>query len=121
MAELGKRTLVIDLDGVLATGTKETVYSEQAGWAYENCVPVEGALDFLRQMHKEYRIVVSTARLLIDKEKTQKWLQENGFMPYIDELQVGIKEPAFAYIDDRAIEFHGDWNEVAEKVKERAR
>ena len=53
--------MVIDLDGVLATGTKETVYSEQAGWAYENCVPVEGALDFLRQMHKEYRIVVSTA------------------------------------------------------------
>ena len=71
--------MVIDLDGVLATGTKETVYSEQAGWAYENCVPVEGALDFLRQMHKEYRCGF-TARLLIDRE-TQKWLQENGFMP----------------------------------------
>ena len=34
-------TIVCDIDEVIATGTKEEVYSDAAGWAFEDCIPME--------------------------------------------------------------------------------
>ena len=100
-----KPTIVLDMDGVIATGTPETVYSEEAGWAYENCTVVEGALESVKMMSEKYNIILSTARLEQDAEKTMKWLDDNGFLPYLAEVHVGVKPSAVAYIDDRGYHF----------------
>lgn len=111
MVELGKRTLVIDLDGVIATGTVEEVYSEEAGWAYEKCTLIEGAKEGLEELSKKYKLILSTARLEADTEKTIEWLEKHEILKYFDEVHVGKKSPAIAYIDDKAVRFNG-WEEV---------
>jgi histidinol phosphatase-like enzyme len=47
-----KKTLVLDLDGVIATGTTEEVYSDEAGWAFEKCEVMEGAKEGLELLVK---------------------------------------------------------------------
>ena len=111
MVELGKRTLVIDLDGVIATGTVEEVYSEEAGWAYEKCTLIEGAKEGLEELSKKYKLILSTARLEVDTEKTIEWLEKHEILKYFDEVHIGKKSPAIAYIDDKAVRFNG-WEEV---------
>lgn len=106
-----RKPLVLDLDGVIATGTEETVYSNEAGWAYENCTVLDGAKEGLKALHEKYYIILSTARWKCDTEKTVKWLEENGLMLYIDELQVGVKRSAVAYIDDKGYRFD-NWEQT---------
>lgn len=108
-----KPTIVIDIDGVIATGTVEEVYSEKAGWAYEKCSLVEGAVEALAELHEKYRIVLSTARWATDERKTRLWLEEKGIDKYVDHLDIGRKFSAVAYIDDKGYRFK-DWKQTLE-------
>src|SRR5258708_7960603 len=85
--------------------------------------PVPGAADALRRLKDAgYRIVILTSRL------SPTWLAESGYnavdqkahierlltrdaIPYDD--VTSEKVPAQAYVDDRAIRFHDNWQEVA--------
>lgn len=100
-----RKRLVIDLDGVIATGTTEEVYSAKAGWAYEKCSVVEGAKEGLKALSEEYDLVLSTARWGSDRTKTEKWLVDNDLFKYFKEVQVGVKSSAVAYIDDKGYRF----------------
>ena len=66
-----RKTAVIDIDGVLATGTKEEVYSEEAGWAYDKCTPIQEGIRMVWKLYRSgYRIVLHTQ----DLRKTERRL-----------------------------------------------
>jgi len=98
-----KARIVIDIDGVIATGTSEDVYSTEAGWAYEKCTPLEEGIAMVRELSQEgYYLIFHTARWESDRERTVKWMIKNG-VPY-HELIMG-KPSARLYIDDRGLRF----------------
>jgi len=111
------RTVAVDFDGVLHPYTEGWVGSVPADEE-----PVEGAREFLgRLIENGYRVVVFSARC--DHEEgmagTRAWLAKYGLMNWVDDVTCQ-KPAAVAYIDDRAVRFRGDWNEVAEGVAELA-
>lgn len=114
---MDKPVIVIDLDGVIATGTAKEVYSNEAGWRYENCTLVEGSVEGLKKLSLDYKLILSTARWGKDKEKTIQWLKDKEILHLFDEVQVGVKPSAKYYIDDRALRFTS-WKELLKKVGE---
>ncbi len=102
---MNKKTILIDLDGVLNLYTgnydKEVIPSIK-----------EGAEEFLKKISKEYDIKVFTVR---NKILTFKWLQKNKIEQYFSDI-TNIKEPAYLYIDDRCIKFEGDYNILENQI-----
>ncbi len=102
-----KKTLMIDLDGVLNNYTKYE----------ENFIPKikEGAKEFLEKLHKsnKYELVLFTTR---NYELSQKWLQENKIEQYFKEI-TNIKKPTSIYIDDRALKFNGNFNQTLDEIE----
>jgi|WetSurMetagenome_2_1015567.scaffolds.fasta_scaffold165991_2 hypothetical protein len=100
------RTVAIDFDGVLHRYSK--------GWNGGKCYdrPTDGALIAVKQLLRDgYDVVVVTARENL--YPVEEWLYKWGF----PDLEVtNTKIPAIAYIDDRAVEFKGDWNCALRKV-----
>lgn len=110
--------VLIDLDGVLHKYSK----GQLDGTIYDCVVP--GAKEFIDSIKDRYRIVIWTARLSKDdnrifppnsKEEIIEFLNENEI--YYDEIN-SDKLPAIAYIDDRAIEFKGNWEYVGKRIEE---
>jgi hypothetical protein len=96
-----QKTAVVDIDGVIATGTKEEVYSEEAGWAYDKCIPLQRGVEIVRGLKlRGIRVVLYTARFPEDEEVTRQWLN-NFNVPY-DELIMG-KPQSDIYVDDKAL------------------
>jgi len=100
-----KATVCVDLDGVLAQNTGATNLAEIGD-------PVDGAVEFTRELSKIATVVVLTSRLSQDKiasaeyrkavVRIEDWLSEYGFA--YDRIHVGQgKPPASAYIDDRGV------------------
>jgi uncharacterized HAD superfamily protein len=97
-------TVVVDIDGVVATGTQSEVYSNKAGWAYEKCAPIPEGVEMVRQLKaKGFFVHFFTARLESDFAVTKAWLELHE-IPY-DKLTMG-KPPAELYIDDKGYYFH---------------
>lgn len=95
-------TAVCDIDGVLATGTVDDVYSDKAGWAYEKCAPISVVIKALQILKRNgVRIIVFTSRFEEDREKTVQWLLRHE-VPY-DELRMD-KPYGHVYIDDRSFD-----------------
>jgi phosphoglycolate phosphatase-like HAD superfamily hydrolase len=102
-----KKTLMIDLDGVLNNYIK---YLESY---IPNIRP--GAKEFLEKLYniEKYELVLFTTR---DKILASKWLVENKIDKYFKRV-TNMKEPAFLYLDDRAVQFNGDFNDTFDKIK----
>ncbi|MGN0030489.1 MAG: hypothetical protein ACI37Q_00870 [Candidatus Gastranaerophilaceae bacterium] len=100
-----KKTILIDLDGVLNT------YS---GKYDESYIPpiAKGAYQFIKDLSDEYKILVFTSRNLL---LTSKWIIENNLEKYIDNV-TNVKEPNYLIIDDRCINFNGDFTELKKKI-----
>lgn len=95
-------TIVFDLDGVIAFGTVEEVYSDEAGWAYEKCLPIQHVIDAVVSLKKKgFKIAIHTARWDSDLAVTEAWLKKFG-VPY-DILQLG-KPRGKIYVDDLSFE-----------------
>lgn len=99
----GKRksaaTVCVDLDGVLA---------QYDGWRGVEVIgdPIDGAVEFLRDLRKHSRVMIHTVRIGKGDGKSLKvveaWLREHGFE--YDEIWTGFgKPPANAYVDDRGV------------------
>lgn len=96
-----KKTILIDLDGVLNNYT---------GNYNENIIPPAkiGVKEFLEDLHKNYEIKLFTTRnSLIAK----KWLEDNNLDIYFSDV-TNKKEPAWLYIDDRCIRFEGNYEKL---------
>lgn len=113
----GKKTLAIDLDGVLA---------EYHGWKGEEIVgkPMPGIRHFLQRIQEEgWELVIHTTR---SPHVVVAWLEAQGLEKFflLDAPSkgrqyriVGRKPRATVYLDDRALEFTGDFDLVLAKLR----
>ena len=101
-----KKTILIDLDGVL------NIYN---GIFDKNFIPPvkDGAFEFLKTMSENYSVKIFTTR---EKELTLKWVKKHNLSEYINDV-TNIKEPSWVYIDDRCITFDGDYSALTEKIR----
>ncbi|MBQ7450188.1 hypothetical protein IJS77_02130 [bacterium] len=100
-----KKTILLDLDGVLNT---------YDGYFDPNYIPPikDGAFEFVKELSKDCRIVIFTSGNLL---LASKWLLENNLDKYIDNV-TNVKEPSFLIIDDRCINFCGEFQTIKEKI-----
>lgn len=99
---MDKPTVIFDFDGV--------IHSYTSGWKGCSVIPDKPVQDIdsaIREIRKEYKVVVVSTRCYQDGgiEAIKEWLAENGIE--VDEV-TGEKPPAIVQIDDRAITFDGD-------------
>jgi hypothetical protein len=113
-------TCVIDFDGTIAEWAK---YPDPGP-------PIPGAKEALQALKDQgYDIVILSARTSdevskfpIDKEMEKRRMEEyliEHKIPYDEVSKGGGKPPAQFYIDDRGVEFDGDWTKVLNRIKEK--
>jgi hypothetical protein len=102
-----KKIILIDLDGVLNT------YN---GTFNENIIPPikRGALDFVKQLSTNYTVKIFTTR---NKHLVTEWVNKNNLKGYISDI-TNVKEPCFLLIDDRCINFNGNYKELERQIDE---
>lgn len=120
---MSKPILCLDFDG--------TLHPYQRGWQGAGHVdddpPVEGALDFLYEATKRYRVAIysSRSKSLAGRAAMKRWVRKhlNMSLPFspgherFDWLHEAIEWPwfkpsAFVTIDDRALTFDGTWPDL---------
>jgi len=117
-----KKTLVVDFDGVL--------HSYSSGWGGHEVVldpPVEGAIPFLYDALKVFKVAIFSSRSSSPGgiAAMQAWVEAHAkpFMfdygqPWWLQLEWPVHKPAaHLSIDDRAITFNGEWPDLAELVE----
>ncbi len=100
---LFKPTLCLDFDGV--------IHWYRNGWkgvAVIDDDPVPGAKEFIENAQNYFKIVVYSSRSSSETgiQAMQKWMEKNGF-PKVSFAKE--KPKAFLTIDDRALQFTGEW------------
>ena len=110
----GKR-ICVDLDGVIHRYSRK--YHD--GTLYD--VPSKGAKEFMQKLKdRGFCVIVFTARPLDVPdyhkgiEMVENWLDKYD-IPY--DFVTSLKVPATAYIDDRAVHFDGDWDDVEKNLE----
>lgn len=103
---VNKKTLLIDLDGVL---------NEYTGNFDENFIPEikQGAKEFLTKLSESYIIKLFTTR---NKILATKWLIQNNLDSIVDDV-TNIKDISYLYIDDRCINFDGNYLHLEAQIK----
>ncbi len=106
MDNKNKKTILIDLDGVL---------NNYNGNFDKNFIPNirEGAYHFLKNLSDDFEIKIFTTR---NKMLVVKWLITNKIDCFISEV-TNIKEVAYLYIDDRAICFDDNYNSLFNQIR----
>lgn len=102
-----RKTICVDFNGVLDT---------YVGWRGKDFMyPMRKGADFFLKTLNElgYKVVIMTAS---DPLQVTDWLIENNISQYVAEV-TDHKIPAIIYIDDRAIEFRGDFQDTLYKVR----
>lgn len=102
-----KKSVAVDFDGVIHG------YSE--GWkdgeVYDE--PVEGSIEALEELSTMFNIYIFTVRK--NKEVVKNYIQK--YSPNLKFKVTNKKPHAEMYIDDRAINFSGDWKDTMNQVK----
>jgi hypothetical protein len=101
-----RKTICLDFDGV--------IHSYGSGWQGETVIPdppVHKVDVAIRQLRQHFRVVVYSARCRTEQgvAAVQHWLARHNIE--VDEV-CRHKPPAFVYVDDRAVNFTGDWDET---------
>ncbi len=100
-----KKTILIDLDGVL---------NEYVGDFEPNLIPRVriGAKEFLEEISQKFNIILFTNR---NKLLASKWLIENGLDKYIIDV-TGKKQLSWLFVDDRCVRFNGNYEVLKEEI-----
>jgi hypothetical protein len=106
-------TICLDFDGVL--------HGYSQGW-HDGTIydpPTPGSVAAVRRLYDHgYNLVVCSCRASAPKQREdiRAYVRKHyGIIVTVSDT----KPPAVVYIDDRAVEYRGDWDEVLEKVEER--
>lgn len=77
--------------------------------------PLPGTIEALQKLHEQgWKLTIYTARPWVDYQKIEDWCEKHG-LPI---RRIICGKPLFKYmIDDRNIEFSGNWDEVLKKIK----
>lgn len=101
-----RKTILIDLDGVLNT--------YEGNFDKTFIPPIkEGAYDFLKTLSEKYEIKIFTTR---NKLLTAKWLIENKLDEFVEAV-TNVKDICWLYIDDRAIKFNGNYQNLKSEIE----
>ena len=103
---MGKRVILIDLDGVL---------NEYTGKFEKELIPDMkiGADLFLEKLAQEFEIKIFTTR---NKLLTAKWLIRNNLDKYVEDI-TNTKDLAWLYVDDITVCFEGDYLKTFDNIK----
>lgn len=101
-----RRTICLDFDGV--------VHSYRSGWCGAEIIPdppIHTAREAIGRLRKTFRVVIHSSRChtAAGREAIAHWLAKHGIE--VDEI-CEHKPPAMVYVDDRAVPFRGDWEQV---------
>jgi len=100
-----KKTLLIDLDGVLN--------NYDGNYDKDNIPSIKvGAKELLEKLSKDYEIKLFTSR---NKLLAGKWILENNLDKFIIDI-INEKQPAWLYIDDRGLNFNGDYQKLYDDI-----
>jgi hypothetical protein len=115
-----KPILCLDFDGV--------IHSYSSGWKGADVVsdpPVPGAIAFLREAVKHFRVAIFSSRsnqpggmeamqMFIGQHVHRERLSDQEILSWASEIEwPKEKPPALVTIDDRAITFDGTWPDMA--------
>ena len=101
-----KKTILFDLDGVL--NTYDGKYDK------DYIPPIkDGAYKLIKELSEDYKIVIFTTRNSLIASKR---IIENKLDEYVENV-TNVKEPAYLIIDDRCINFDGDFEKLKNKIK----
>ena len=109
-----EKVIAFDFDGV--------VHNDNVPWRGVDIIaggPCEGIRKvFMRLKLRGYRIAIYTcrARTLAGYRAVLHWLTIWGMMPYVSEI-TSSKPVAKCYIDDRAIQFQGNTDDLIERIE----
>ena len=100
-----KRTILIDLDGVLNNYTGD--------FDKDYIPPIKkGAKEFIENISKDFEIKLFTTR---NKILATKWLIENDIENFFADL-TNTKDLAWLYIDDRCLNFDGNYSRLKKQI-----
>jgi hypothetical protein len=101
-----KPNICIDFDGVLA---------QYSGWKGPDCLgdPMPGALDFVKRLKERFNVIILSTR---NEECIKVWCDDHGFTEYIAYI-TDHKLPATVYVDDRAVQFSGNFTQTLVEVE----
>ena len=102
---MSNSVVCVDFDGVL---------NNYSGWKGETelYTPRDGAREFMSELRKDYRVVVFTTR---DNNLVREWLEKYNIL--FDDV-TSTKIGAVCYIDDRGLQFNGDFNETLNQLSD---
>lgn len=106
-----KKILVFDFDGVIHSYT-----SDWNGVSNIPDLPVPGIKELIDKLKEDFYIYITSSRCS-DEEgiiAIEKYLFENNI--FYNRIQ-GLKPPAYLTIDDRALTFKGDCQDILEQIK----
>ena len=79
--------------------------------------PIHGTKDAIARLRQQYRIAIHSARCHTEagRRAVANWLQRYDIE--VDEV-CEHKPPALIYVDDRAIRFRGNWDDVLAEIRQ---
>jgi hypothetical protein len=109
---MGRPILSLDFDGV--------IHSYTSKWAGADVIPdppVPGAIAFLREATKHFRVCIYSTRSATEagREAMAGWLgvwaaRDDGDLDWLRRIEFPeTKPPALVGIDDRILTFEGEW------------
>lgn len=110
ITNINKKTIVFDFDGV--------IHSYTSGWKGYDVIPdepVEGIKEVIDELRNQYEIVVVSSRCKTDEgiKAIKDYL--NKYNIVVDRI-MKEKPPAILYIDDRAICFDGNSDNLLNQI-----
>lgn len=98
-----KYTSAADFDGVIHSYTSPWVSAETIPDP-----PVPGAIEWLNEISKTFRVVIFTTRGKEPEGRiaVAEWLTDHGYQCFPKDV-TALKPPALVYVDDRAFRFDG--------------
>jgi hypothetical protein len=107
-----RRTICLDFDGV--------VHSYRSGWRGAEIIPdppIHGTREAIARLRQHYTVVIYSTRCRTaeGRRAIEAWLRQHDIE--VDEV-CEHKPPALVYVDDRAIPFRGNWDQVAHEIRQ---